>query len=91
MTTDKDPKDFRHKVPVDLVQVLEKNTDVKKVWESLTPLTKNEWICWITIVKKAETREEHLQRFVEELRSGGRRPCCWPGCPHRRPKRCEVV
>jgi hypothetical protein len=26
-----------------------------------------------------------VQRAVEELQAGKRRPCCWPGCPHRRP------
>jgi hypothetical protein len=32
-----------------------------------------------------ETRVEHINRMVEELREGKRQPCCWPGCPHRRP------
>ncbi len=54
-------------------------------WDSLTPLSRNEWICWVTIVKKAETRKEHIVRMKGELLEGKRRPCCWPGCPHRRP------
>lgn len=80
-----DPKDFRHIVPKDFREVLDANPDVHEVWKTLTPLTKNEWICWITIVKKKETRSEHLLRFCEDIRRGERRPCCWPGCPHRRP------
>ena len=45
---------------------------------------KNEWICWLTIPKKEETKKEHLIRFIESVKMGGKRPCCWPGCPHRR-------
>ena len=74
-----------HTVPKDLRVVLEKNADVLELWNKLTPLARDEWICWVTIVKKAETRAEHLVRLTEELRDGKRRPCCWPGCPHRRP------
>ena len=79
------PIDFRHKMPHDLKTVLQSNKDVSIVWDGLTPLARNEWICWITIVKKADTRAEHLKRLCEDLITGKRRPCCWPGCPHRRP------
>ena len=57
---------------------------ITRRWESLAPLARNEWICWVTIVKKEETRKEHLTRLKEDLLKGKRRPCCWPGCPHRR-------
>jgi uncharacterized protein YdeI (YjbR/CyaY-like superfamily) len=76
--------DYLHEMPADLHKVLDTNPDVKAKWDTLTKLTKNEWICWVTIVKKPETRQEHLVRLVEDLRAGERRPCCWPGCPHRR-------
>jgi uncharacterized protein YdeI (YjbR/CyaY-like superfamily) len=76
--------DFLHEMPADLEKVLRGNPDVKSKWDTLTPLTRNEWICWVTIVKKPETRKEHLVRLSEDLRAGERRPCCWPGCPHRR-------
>ena len=74
-----------HRLPKDMRLVLDENKDVLKVWDTLTPLARNEWICWVTIVKKKETREEHLVRLCEDIRRGKRRPCCWPGCPHRRP------
>lgn len=74
-----------HEVPADLEGVLISSPEVLEKWNSLTPLARNEWICWITIVKKAETRKEHMARLSEELLEGKRRPCCWPGCPHRRP------
>lgn len=82
----KEPSPFAlHTVPADLQEVLDSNADVLEKWESLTPLARNEWICWVTIVKKAETREKHLVRLQADLLEGKRRPCCWPGCPHRRP------
>jgi hypothetical protein len=56
------------------------------IWESLTPLARNEWICWVTLVKKERTRQEHIKRTVSELKAGKRRPCCWMGCIHRKDK-----
>lgn len=74
-----------HTEPKDLKETLTKNSRVLEIWNTLTPLARNEWICYVTIVKKAETRQEHLARLQEDLLKGKRRPCCWPGCPHRRP------
>lgn len=74
-----------HEVPNDLREVLSSKPDVLEKWNKLTALARNEWICWITIVKKAETRQEHIERLCVELIEGKRRPCCWPGCPHRNP------
>lgn len=75
-----------HEVPDDMKSALASHSDVLNHWNSLTPIQRNEWICWVTIVKKPETREEHIDRMVEELSQGKRTPCCWPGCPHRNPK-----
>jgi|SRR6185437_2380956 len=74
-----------HKVPADLAKALASNDDVLEKWNKLTALARNEWICWVTIVKKAETRKDHIERLYTEVLEGKRRPCCWPGCPHRRP------
>ncbi len=74
-----------HRVPKDLKAALLKNSDVLSIWNRITPLARNEWICYITIVKTAKTRSEHLARMSDDLRKGKKRPCCWPGCPHRRP------
>jgi uncharacterized protein YdeI (YjbR/CyaY-like superfamily) len=76
--------DFRHDTPGDLRAVLDNNQALEAKWDSLTPLGRNEWICWMTSVKKPETRAAHLARLEEEVLAGKRRPCCWPGCPHRR-------
>lgn len=74
-----------HQLPQDIQTLLESNPSLLAKWNDLTPLARNEWICWVTIVKKEETRKHHLERLHKELLDGKRRPCCWPGCPHHRP------
>ena len=72
-----------HVVPSDLREVLTADPDALARWEDITPLARNEWICWVESVKKAETRRNHIERVRSQLKEGQRRPCCWPGCPHR--------
>src|SRR5437879_10136806 len=36
-------------------------------WEDITPLARNEWICWVIYVKKPETRRQHVERVRTEL------------------------
>lgn len=74
-----------HRMTRDIRELLNAHQDVADLWDGLTPIARNEWICYVTIVKKAETRQDHLRRLAEDLRRGKHRPCCWPGCPHRRP------
>jgi|GEM_PF-228531 len=76
---------FVHKVPADLQQALTTTKKAQAVWNTLTPLVRNEWICWVTSVKKPETRKHHIERVCTHLLEGKHRPCCWPGCPHRNP------
>lgn len=76
-----------HKLPDDLRQVLAADQAALAKWESLTPLARNEWICWVEFVKRDETRQEHINRVVPELKEGKRRPCCWLGCMHRQDKK----
>ena len=72
-----------HALPADLQDVLQSDQAALAKWEDITPLARNEWICWIESVKKAETRRQHVERTCSQLKQGKRRPCCWPGCPHR--------
>ncbi len=75
-----------HEVPADLRKALLADESALEKWEDLTPLARNEWICWTISVKKPETRKEHVKRTVTELLEGKRRPCCWIGCIHREDK-----
>lgn len=75
-----------HKLPEDLKRELLKDNDALMLWEDITPLARNEWICWTVTVKQDKTRKDHVRRVREELLQGMRRPCCWIGCIHRKDK-----
>jgi uncharacterized protein YdeI (YjbR/CyaY-like superfamily) len=72
-----------HEVPADLKKAFKAAPAVVTIWNELTPLARNEWICWVVSVKKQETRKQHIVRLCDELLEGERRPCCWAGCRHR--------
>src|SRR3954470_24924713 len=76
-----------HKMPDDLQKALIGTPAARALWEDITPLARNEWICWTISVKTPETRKEHITRVVSELQEGMRRPCCWIGCTHRTDKK----
>ncbi len=73
-----------HGIPEDMRIAILSSRDLVVLWNGLSPLARNEWICWVTTAKKEETRKDHIARLVDNLRDGKKRPCCWPGCPHRR-------
>lgn len=75
-----------HSLPADLKKALVTSKEAQLIWEDLTPLARNEWICWNTSVKQAATRANHIERTVKEIQEGKRRPCCWIGCIHRTDK-----
>lgn len=75
-----------HKMPDDLRKALSANPKAVEAWNKITPLARNEWICWNTSVKQEATRLNHIERTVTELGEGKRRPCCWIGCIHRTDK-----
>jgi uncharacterized protein YdeI (YjbR/CyaY-like superfamily) len=72
-----------HKLPGDLRKALASHKQAKATWNDITLLARNEWICWATSGKKAETRNIRIEKALSKLKGGMRRPCCWAGCPHR--------
>jgi Bacteriocin-protection, YdeI or OmpD-Associated len=72
-----------HKLPADLRKSLIANPTALDAWKDITPLARNEFICWVEDAKQEITRERRIRRTQEELEEGMRRPCCWPGCKHR--------
>jgi uncharacterized protein YdeI (YjbR/CyaY-like superfamily) len=73
-----------HKMPVDLKKALLADAEGLHAWNAITPLARNEWICWVEGAKLIETRARRVERTHKELAEGVRRPCCWPGCMHRK-------
>jgi len=78
-----------HTLPKDMDKAISSLYHAQLAWDTLTPLAKNEWICWVTSAKKTETRELRMVRLTNDLLKGKRRPCCWPGCPHRNKNKLE--
>lgn len=72
-----------HELPDDLRDGLVASEVALEAWLDITPLARNEFICWVEDAKKDETRARRIRRAREELEEGMRRPCCWPGCSHR--------
>ena len=83
MTKEKISSGVVHTVPTDLRKILATTPAVWVIWEDITPLARNEWICWIDSAKKQETRDRRIRIMQENLVAGKRRPCCWAGCVHR--------
>ncbi len=75
-----------HKMPQDLQKELTRDAKTLGLWEDITPLARNEFICWVEDAKQSKTRDHRIKRTREELLEGKRRPCCWMGCIHRTDK-----
>ncbi len=72
-----------HKLPADLRRAILDNDKVVALWQDITPLARNEWICWVENAKQIETRQRRIDQTSSKLLAGKRRPCCWAGCLHR--------
>ncbi len=83
MTKQKVAEKAVHTLPEDLRKALRSSSKAQAVWDDVTPLARNEWICWVISGKKEETRGIRIKKALSKLGGGMRRPCCWAGCPHR--------
>lgn len=83
MSKQKIPGGAVHELPADLRQALIADNEALAAWNDISPLARNEWICWIENAKLSETRKRRVERTYMGLSEGKRRPCCWPGCSHR--------
>lgn len=83
MTTKALPAGTVHKLPADFRDAIKASATVQGLWRDITPLARNEWICWVTSPKQAATRQRRIAVGIDKMQGGMRRPCCWPGCPHR--------
>jgi uncharacterized protein YdeI (YjbR/CyaY-like superfamily) len=72
-----------HQLPPDFRKAIESNAAVKTLWADITPLARNEWICWVTSAKQDVTRKRRIEVGLDKMGGGMRRPCCWEGCKHR--------
>jgi len=70
-------------IPENFMRELFSSPQALKAWLDITPLARNEFICFVSEAKLEVTRERRERRAREELEEGKLRPCCWPGCKHR--------
>jgi Bacteriocin-protection, YdeI or OmpD-Associated len=75
-----------HEAGDDLKSALQRDPAIFALWQSLTSLGRNEFICWVEDAKQPKTRFRRIERTCEELQEGKKRPCCWVGCIHRTDK-----
>ena len=68
-----------HELPRDLREALIANATALDAWKDITPLARNEFICWVEDAKQETTRERRVRRTQEELEEGQRRPRIVPG------------
>lgn len=76
-----------HDLPTDMIEALTAEQEIADLWENLTPIARNEFICRVEEAKQEKTRLRRIQRTIEELLEGHKRPCCWAGCIHRTDKK----
>jgi len=72
-----------HQLPADFRKAIAADAMARSLWPDFTPLARNEWICWVTSAKQDATRQRRIAVGIDKMHKGMRRPCCWPGCPHR--------
>ena len=75
-----------HEASEDLQAAVRSDPKISALWQNLTPLGRNEFICWVDDAKQPATRQRRIRRTREELLEGKKRPCCWAGCIHRTDK-----
>lgn len=49
MTNKKTTGGTVHKLPADLRQALAASPQAMATWDDVTPLARNEWICWVSL------------------------------------------
>lgn len=57
----------KHKLPADFGRVIRSDSKVTSLWKNITPLARNEWICWVTSAVKTETRERRILVGLDKI------------------------
>ena len=70
-----------HEVPADLRKALTSDPQVLTAWEDITPIARNEWICWIESVKKQKLEAAGSSGAVQALRMENDAPVVGPDAP----------
>lgn len=69
------------KVPADFRRALAASATATMQWKGLTPIAQRDFTSWIISAKQRETRTRRIERAVDMLAKGKRRPCCYTTVP----------
>ena len=72
-----------HKVPTDLRKTLTSDPKALTAWKDITPLARNEWICWIESAKKPETKNRRPRKSAQGAYRRKAPALLLAQCPHR--------
>ena len=67
-----------HELPADLKKALTCDPKALTAWEDITPLARNEWICWIESAKKAKPEAAGSSGAVQALEMANDAPVVGP-------------
>jgi uncharacterized protein YdeI (YjbR/CyaY-like superfamily) len=62
--------ELSYKMPPEFAQVLEKNKDAKETFENLAPIYQKQYLGWIEVAKRPETREKRIKESIRLLAEG---------------------
>lgn len=62
------------KMPEDLLAALDAAPEARQFYDKLAPSHKKEYVSWIVEAKREETRQSRIQKMVEKLSKGLKRP-----------------
>ena len=74
-------KELAFKIPSDFRKALVSDSKIQKLWDSITPIAKRDFVTWIESAKQPETRKRRIEVTCSKLTSGKRRPCCYAVVP----------
>ena len=64
-------------VPADIQKGIVQNPQTRGLWTKITPMSRWEWIRWISATAQSETRQRRIEVAQSKLKAGSRRPCCF--------------
>ena len=65
-------------VPADLGRALSAApTEIRDLWEAITPMARWEWVRWVNATKNSDTRKRRVEVSISKMSHGKRRPCCF--------------
>ena len=72
-----------HDLPEDLREALKRNPQALATWEDITPLARNEWICWVESREKDRDQAQADRLGLRELERGEAPAVLLAGMPYR--------